>query len=178
MKFIIKQNTHKNNKYTGLWFIALGDWKYLWKDLKIHTGTFKRGNRPVAEDAPGYYSSEGLAKEFLRLFKEKHNMADQVEINVKVNGVETPLHKISEQTLLTVRENSKPKEVPAFQVCDCRYGSKRLIFKVSEKIAKLVGQYVALGPDGERCGSARDMKHFYGEYKCYSNYRELKLEEL
>lgn len=68
-----------------------------------------------------------------------NNMADQIEITVKVNDVETPLHKISKQTLLTVRENSKPKEVPFVRISDTR-----LILRVPPDISRFEGKVIAI----------------------------------
>lgn len=101
-----------------------GGYYYLWKDLALHRNNvgYKYGDR--FGTAIGYYRSERIAKITLQAFKEKHNMAitsygrasksDNLEINVKLNGVDTPLHEISEETLLNLREASKPKPVPAF----------------------------------------------------------------
>ena len=56
MKFEIKQNLF--GYYTRLWYITAGNWRYLCKDLKIYNGVFKKGARPLREDAPGYYATK------------------------------------------------------------------------------------------------------------------------
>lgn len=61
-------------------------------------------------------------------------MVDNIEITVKVNGIKTPLYQISEQTLLTVRENSKPKEIPVARITNNPYGDGRLILRVPKNI--------------------------------------------
>ena len=123
---------------------------FVHKDLKLHGSTGWNFDCKNTGDASGYYKSEKIAAAYLMLFKKRgRSMTENIEITVKVNGVETPLHQISELTLSKIREASKPKEVPIFQVCNCgQYGDKRLIFKVPENIAELVGQYVAL----DSCG--------------------------
>jgi hypothetical protein len=102
---------------------------------------------------------------------------DNIEINVKVNGVATPLHGISEETLLKIREASKPEPVPVFQVCNWEKNGiqPRLVFKVTERIANEVGKYVVLRPDGNLANSFEDMAKVDNYY---INRRELRLEDV
>jgi len=123
-------------------------------------------------------------------------MEDSLEINVKLNGVDTPLHKISEQTLLKIlkilkiREASKPEPVPAFQVCDCNYNCqfpptcKRLVLKVTPGLVIATNKYIEGGfvfldedghvtGDGETIGDANNP-----DGTMYGNFRELQLEDL
>lgn len=69
--------------------------------------------------------------------KEKSNMNDNIEITVKVNGVVTPLHQISELTLSKIREASKSKEIPVARIVNF-HDSKRLILKVSDSIKERI----------------------------------------
>lgn len=69
------------------------------------------------------------------IFKEKSNM-NNIEITVKVNGIETPLHQISELTLSKIREASKPKEIPVARTANHpNYSSgRRLILRMPKNI--------------------------------------------
>lgn len=141
MKFIIRRNTR------GWYIRALKDDRYaawfVWKDLEFHIDRgYVSSKHKISYSAPGYYPTEISAIMFLNKFKEKYNMADKIEITVKVNGVATPLHKISEQSLLTVRENSKPREVPVARVAD--YCGRRLILRLPKDTDKYIGQIVVL----------------------------------
>lgn len=259
MELIPRKNTIKKNYYEGLWYIAAGYYKYLWKDLEFHQGTFNRLEKPLRDEAPGYYATkaeaerylkayevknmkfvikwypdgwivlptkkidgewyylhknlelhrgtvgykcgmkfgkapgyyhtENYAKMILRKFKEKHNMTqDNLEINVKLNGVSTPLHEISEQTLLNLREASKPKAVPALQVCDCNgrfgNGSQRLVLRVTLSLKRLVsahkgGEFLYLDEDGNVRGHGITLEHANNDDNTmYTNFRELKLDEV
>lgn len=119
---------------------------------------------------------EKEAENYLQLFREKNNMNNSVVINVEINGKKVPLHQISEQTLLTIRENSKPKPVPAFQVCDA-YGTKRLVLKLPDNMQHYTGQYVSFDKNGKWQVVGKDMKTLLSQVT-YTNLRELKLEEL
>ena len=134
---------------------------------------------------PKYYHTEDYAKMILRQFKEKYNMAEnKMVISVKVNGVDTPLHEISEETLLKIREASKPKPVPVFQVADCSYdGKKRLIIKLPKDMS--LGQYsdgyisFKVKSDGTVGIAADDSDVERMKRACdYKNIRELKLDEV
>lgn len=72
----------------------------------------------------------------ITFYEKEIKMTDKIEITVKVNGVETPLHKVSEQTLLNIRENSKPKEVPVARTAD--FIGRRLILRVPENISNFM----------------------------------------
>lgn len=151
------------------------EYYYVWKDLELHRASVGYDNKKHHQfgSAPGYYVSEKSAKYHLKSFKEKHNMADQVEITVKVNGVATPLHKISEQTLLTVRENSKPEEVPAFRICKADGVWPRLIVRLPADIHRHAGQFVMFDAKGNIINSGGKHSHDH-----YSYMRELRLNDI
>ena len=175
MSLTIKQNTFGSVCY-GFWYISDGSDNHLHKDLKIHSGTgyFAANHNP--KRAQGYYKSKEEAKFYLKLFKEKNNMAEKIEVHLTVNDVVTPLHEISKGTLLKIREASKPKPVPAIQVAKTTVGGlPRLIFKVTEDIANRVGKYVGLEPNGIVGASFEDMADVDHYYR---NRRELKLDEV
>lgn len=90
-----------------------------------------------------YHYKGYLVTETSKIVEEKHKMADKIEIDVRVNGVVTPLHKISEQTLLMVRENSKPKKIPVARVA-AYLGAGRLILKVPENINNYKNEIVVI----------------------------------
>jgi hypothetical protein len=154
---------------------------FVWKDLEIHNGTGFNlaehdGTRPG--QAPGYYSSKLQAEVNLETFKEKHSMKeDKLTINVKLNGVDTPLHEISEETLLRIREASKPKPVPVFQVCDYTKNNQRLVFRVTQHMIDVMNRnldkYIFIDRNGRIYGS-----HPTSKNRIYSNYRELRLDEV
>ena len=163
----------------GLWFIGSADksWdaEYLWHDLTLHyqdTGGL---------GGSGYYKTKAEAERFLKAYKylqlskEKYKMADNIEINVKVNGKDVPLHEVSEQILLTIRKASKPKPVPVFQVVDTCFNGSRLIFKVTRDIANWVDQYVCIDKDGEVVYNSGNIRQVL---MGYSNIRELRLDEV
>ena len=100
--------------------------------------------------------------------------ANNIDVNVKINGIDTPLHKISEETLLELREASKLKPVPVFQVVDTAFDGSRLIFKVTQNIAKWIDQYVCVDEDGEVVYGGDIRQALMG----YSNIRELKLNKV
>lgn len=179
MKFIVRQCQQWPERG---WYIVTdtgaGYWKeqFVWKDLQLHEGTGYDDYSSCIGGAPGYYRNLHQAKTVLKQFKEKHNMTeDKLVISVKVNGVDTPLHEISEQTLLKIREASKPKPVPVFQVCDWTFTQQRLIFKVSQEMADNVGRYILLTEDGKKVGSY-DSINDIDTY--YTNRRELKLDKV
>lgn len=152
------------------WFIATNvkykPPRYVWLDLELH-------------NTIGYYVNELSANITLERFKEKHMIKDNLEINVKLNGVDTPLHEISEQTLLRIREASKPKLVPVFQVCEARGNGSRLILKVTEQMAECAGQYVILNENGELVSRYIDMKTVINHTDgFYVNARELRLDRV
>jgi len=152
MKFTIRQCRMYPKRG---WYIVVNEKRrekisrFVWKDLELHIGT-GYGITGYTPDgyAPGYYNSEIKAENYLRLFKEKHNMAENIEITVKVNGVATPLHEISKQTLLTVRENSKSEKIPVVRVGN--YGSsRRLVLKVPSGIGQYEGKMIAINLETE-----------------------------
>lgn len=147
MQFTIRQSI--NNPERG-WYIVVNESKrgrsqFVWKDSELHVGTGWNSDCRTTGDGMGYYYNKETAECYLQKFKEKHNM-ENIEITVKVNGVATPLHKISEQTLLTVRENSKPKEVPVARVGDFPHYpyEKRLLLKVPDNINEYKNYVVAI----------------------------------
>lgn len=150
MRFIIRQKNCKRGHSKRGWYIrALKDDRYVawfvWRDLELHI------------DAD-YYNCKKLAEDYLRLFKEKHNMADRIEIDVKVNGKDVPLHEISEQTLLTVRENSKPKEIPVARVAEAN-GYRYLLLKVPSCIEKHKGKVIAINLKGGYINGSWTLEH-------------------
>ncbi|GAH35432.1 unnamed protein product [marine sediment metagenome] len=99
-----------------------------------------------------YYSKAYLNKlnyheiieELWKFPKQKgDDMNDLIVIQVEVNGVETPLYRISEQTLLVIRENSKPKEVPVARTAESN-GRKYLLLKAPRNIGKYSGRVIAI----------------------------------
>ena len=180
MEFIVRQSSR--NPERGWYIITREKYKpslFVHKDLELYTdiGWWGYG----CGQTPGYYHTEIEAECYLRLFKEKYNMAKKIEIEVRINGVATSLREISEETLLKIRESSRPeppvkaKPVPVFQVADCKHGGKRLILRVTEDIADRVGSYVGLMSDGSVGSGFSDMNdvdHYY------INRRELKLDEV
>lgn len=146
--------------------------QYLHKDLKLYCYSGTKGE----------WKSLIKANRTLRQFKEKHmgfkSAEDKLVISVKLNGVNTPLHEINEETLLRIREASKPKPVPAFQMCNygCR---KRLVFKATSDLAEVVqrnvGNYIFLDSDGMAVGCQNEI---YESDFMYTNFRELRLDEV
>ena len=136
MQFTIYENPEYG------WYICVNDGthkNYLRKDLKIHDGTdeFKNLFFTTYGSASGYYPSRGIAEIYLQTYlnRRRNKMNDNIEITVKVNDVETPLHEISEQTLLTVRKNSKPKEIPVARIASTPHDNRRrLILRVPKNI--------------------------------------------
>lgn len=186
MEFVIKRSQHgKCNR----WYIVVHDANYydsgffpcLHKDLEIHPGT-AYCNPHYSKDA-GYYRSERIAKITLQAFKEKYNMAqDNLEINVKLNGVDTPLHEISEQTLLNLREVSKPKPVPVFQVCTWTLHNRqsRFILKITPSMrARIKGNqnhnFIVFDEDGDPVASYNSISEVDRDY---DNRREFRLNEV
>lgn len=168
MKFRIKKNKWWDAPHYGYWYIVTNerpDERYLWRDLELHSSCL----------GDGYFGTKQEAEECLRKYKEKNKM-NNIEINVKVNGQNTPLHEISEQTLLAIREASKPK--PVFQVC--QYGTEylsRLIFKLPNNVGEFAGQYVAMDQAGHIVYWADTFKGLINEPP-YTNFRELKLKDV
>ena len=145
--------------------------KYLHHNLKLY----------CYAGSQGHWKSLIEANRALRqYYKEKHNMAeDNLVISVKLNDIVTPLHEISEETLLKIREASKPKLVPAFQVCETPFGDKRLVLKVTGKMAKYSGKYICLDEDGAVASNNIDVKKIsQGRDGFYNNIHELKLDEV
>lgn len=180
LKFTIRQCRHWPER--GWYIITDTGAKYhgeqfVWRDLELHKGTGLKLEHYKTGQAPGYYHCEAEAHMYLREFKEKHNMNDNLEINVKLNGVPTPLHEISEETLLVIREASKLKPVPVFQVCDS-FDTQRLIFKVTKEIANCVGKYIAVDNDGKVRNQHVVNPATIENLPIYSNIRELKLDEV
>ena len=178
MKFIVRQCRHWPERG---WYIITDTGagyrkeRFVWRDLELHEGTgFGAINYNVC-GAPGYYNSRCSANYFLKLFKEKQNMAEKIEVHLTVNDVVTPLHEISKETMLKIREASKPKPIPAFQVAESALSGPRLIFKVTEDIANRIGEYVGLESDGIVGASFEDMADVDHYYR---NRCELKLEDL
>lgn len=168
------------------WFIISNE-KYkqplfIWLDLELHktTGWGAINHYPTSPPgtAPGYYGSQSQAEHFLKLFKEKHTMIENnIKINVESNGKPLPLHELSVESILAIREASKPKPkpVPVFQVANFLGGS-RLIFKVTKNIASYVGNYVALDDRGFVSRTRQDGDETMSND--YENVRELKLEDV
>lgn len=191
MKFKIKEN---NTYSIREWYIVNEQGRYLWKNLKLHTGTgwtdismTPLGLGRFPGDAPGYYKTKKHAELALRMYKhlqllkEKHNMEkDRFEINVKLNGIDVPLYKVSDQTLLNLKEASKPKPVPVFQVCETvRDRLPRLMLKITKEMTKYVGKYIALNKSGEIVGTCINGKAIMDHTdNFYVNARELKLEDV
>lgn len=159
-----------------------GEFYYLWKtDLELHIGN--TGYTKYGKDAPGYYRTKEVAEYHLRKFKEKHSMIqDNLEINVKLNGVDTPLHKISEQTLLNIREASKPKSVPVFQVAKWDFYEElpRFVLKVTGQIRARIKDnpghdFIVFDEDGDVVASYYEIE---GVDSDYSDRCELKLDEV
>jgi len=175
--FLIKQSQTRSGK----WYIVAEDVNYykttffpcLHKDLEIHPGT-AYCNSHYDKDA-GYYNSVIEAKITLKQFKEKHNMANKIEVEVRINGIPTSLHEISEQTLLVIREASKSKPVPVFHIAESHSDEPRLIFKVTQEIADNVGRFVCVDKCSKVVYDSFDIKAALMGYK---NICELKLDEV
>lgn len=181
MQYEIKRSVQ--NPYRG-WYIIVsvndpGKPKlFIHKDLELHRGTgWDDAKHSSMGDAPGYYCSERHAALTLYTFKKGHNMTDKIEISVKMNGKDVPLHEVSEQTLLGIREASKPKLVPVFQVCDWSRNDKRrrLILRITPEMLNDRLPYILLAESGDVVGSFHTMEDLDDSY--YGR-RELKLEEL
>ncbi len=186
MRFIVRQCRHWPERG---WYIITdtgaryrGE-RFVWRDLELHGTTGFEEICGKYGVAPGYYVNEYQAKIHLHYFKEKHNMTqDKLVINVKVNGIDTPLHEISEQTLLRIREASKPKPVPVFQVCDFWAGNRLIIKLPKDKdFGKYSDKYVSLwlNTDGKACIGDSDSDIGRMVRNCsYKNIRELRLNEV
>lgn len=107
--------------------------------------------------------------------KERYNMNDLIEITVKVNGVETPLYKISEQTLLTIRENSKPKEIPVARMADFENNNnnRRLILRMPHNIKNFKNQVVVIDLKSNHIQNWWSLNNDSQFIDCYENVRTI-----
>lgn len=88
-----------------------------------------------------------------------------------VNGVTKPLHEISVETLLSIREASKPKPVPAIAI-GTAFGMTRLIVKVPMSVRG--GEFLVVDGKGRWQNSGNENMVRIS----YNNIRELKLDEV
>jgi hypothetical protein len=82
-------------------------------------------------------------KAFNKISAERKTMTN-IKITAEVNGEQVPLENISTETFEAIKALEKPKEISVARIAQNCCGERRLIFRVTNKMIRCAGQYIAV----------------------------------